>query len=199
LHTLYPHLGYDTESGFQPAVNLFGYENQAHKIVDLTGGFNTLQKFIGQYTARMARYKHQPLKSPVIVLVDNDNAVTSLKSNLQKNFGVLVDLTSTESFYHLTSNLYLIKTPEHGATGISCIEDCFSEALKTTLLDGKTFNPEKNIDVATEYGKAPFAEKVVVPRANEINWDGFRPVLDRVSAVIAHYAPPASAIVSKAA
>jgi len=60
-------------------------------------------------------------------------------------------------------------------------------------------NPEKNSKPETEYGKAPFAEKVVVPRAPEINWDGFRPLLDRISAVIQNYLPPEAFALSKAA
>jgi hypothetical protein len=72
-------------------------------------------------------------------------------------------------------------------------------ALRATQLDGKTFNPEKNLNPATQYGKGPFAEKVVVPEAKDIAWDGFRPLLDRISAVIADYVPPASAALAAAA
>jgi len=147
----------------------------------------------------MSRYVYKPISRPVIVLLDNDSAITAIKGSLKKQFGVSVDLTSTELFYHLTLNLYLIKTPEKGVPETSCIEDCFSDELKATTLDGKSFSPEKNLDPATQYGKGPFAEKVVVPRANEIDWNGFRPLLNRVSAVIADYVAPASAIGHKAA
>jgi len=167
--------------------------------MELTGGSSTLQKFISNYAKNMKRYQHRPLSHPVIILIDNDNALTDLKGNLKRLFSIDVSLTSTEQFYHLTDNLYLIKTPEKGATGTSCIEDCFNEDLKVTQLDGKSFSPEKNIDPATQYGKGPFAEKVVIPKANEIVWEGFRPLLDRISAVIAHYVPPASATLAKAA
>jgi len=199
LSDLYPHLGHDADNGFKPTITLFSYKNNVHRILELTGGSGTLQKFMGNYTKNMKRYQHRPLYQPVIMLIDNDSAVTDLKGNLKKLFDVDVSLISTEPFYHLTDNLYLIKTPEKGASGTSCIEDCFDDGLKATLLEGKSFNPEKNLDPEAHYGKGPFAEKVVVPNANEIDWEGFRPLLDRISAVIGHYVPPASATLAKAA
>ncbi len=199
LGDFYPRLGHDTDEGFQTTITFFNYQNKVHGIMDLTGGSNTLQKFISQYTHNIKRYQHRPLFHPVMILLDNDNAVTDLRGNLQRRFGADVSLTSTELFYHLTDNLYLIKTPETGANGTSCIEDCFNDDLKATQLEGKSFNPEKTLDPVTEYGKGPFAEKVVVPKQNEIVWDGFRPLLDRISAVIGDYMPPGSATLAKAA
>lgn len=109
-----------------------------------------------------------------------------------------MDLTTNEPFYHLTDNLYLVKTPEMGTHGTSCIEDLFDDMTREIRLEGKSFSAAERIDPETQYGKAPFAEKVVVPQASEIVWDGFKPLLDRVAAVIAHYVPPASAIAEAA-
>ena len=98
----------------------------------------------------------------------------------------------------MTDNLYLVKTPEMGTDGTSCIEDLFDDATRAILLEGKSFSGAKKIDPETQYGKAPFAEKVVVPHAAQIVWDGFKPLLDRIAAAIAHHAPPASAIAAAA-
>jgi hypothetical protein len=105
LNSAFLNLSQETEHGFKPTVRLFNYENRVHKIMGLTGGFTALQKFIGQYTRRMRRYQHRPLLHPVMVLVGNDDAITSLKQNIKKYFNVEIDLTSTELFYHLTENL----------------------------------------------------------------------------------------------
>lgn len=199
LHNFYPTLGYNTDDGFIRTVSFFSYNNTVHNIIGLPGGSNTLKKFINQFSENMKRYTHRPLSHPVMLLIDNDTALTELKSDLKKRFGIDVDLTTNESFYHLATNLYLIKTPENGTSGTSCIEDCFDANLKGTQLGGKSFNPAKKLDPATQYGKGPFAEKVVIPKAREIAWDGFRPLLDRVAAVIGHYVPPVSAILANAA
>ena len=199
LHDSYPTLGHHTVKGFVLDISFFRYNNTAHNILGLTGGSSTVKKFINTYARKLRRYQHRPLSHPIIILIDNDTALAELKSDLKKYFSIEVELTSTELFYHLINNLFLIKTPEIGTTGSSCIEDCFETALRATQLDGKTFNPEKNLDPATQYGKGPFAEKVIVPDAKDIAWDGFRPLLDRISAVIADYVPPASAALAAAA
>ena len=165
----------------------------------LTGGSGTFQKFLNSFDYKIKRYNHRPMLHPVIILIDNDTAVTEIKGTLKKRFNVEIELTSQELFYHLKHNLYIIKTPERGGEGRSCIEDCFDDATKAIKLEGKSFNPAKDLNPETEYGKGPFAEKVVVPHAGDITWDGFRPLLDRISAVIANYLPPAATAVAAAA
>jgi NAD-dependent DNA ligase len=61
-------------------------------------------------------------------------------------------------------------------------------------LEGKTFNPDKDHDAPGEYGKVRFAEAVVRPLADKIDFSGFDPLLSRIDAVLADYdkrtAPP---------
>jgi RNA-directed DNA polymerase len=194
-----PQLGKTTEKGFEASISFFSYTNHAHLILELGGGEGHLKSLVSQFRTNLKRYGHRPLAHPIIVLVDNDTALSSIGGDLKKHFGVEVSLTSMDAFYHLTSNLYLVKTLELGAMGTSCIEDCFDTAIKSTLLEGKSFNPKKKLDPATEYGKAPFAEKVVVPKAGEIRWDNFAPLLGRIAAVIRHYVPPKADAVAKVA
>ena len=184
-----------------PMVKFFNYNNQkAHRILELTGGAGNLMRFINLYNDRLKHYRYRPLMHPVMILVDNDTALTAkFRAEIKKRFNEDVTLTSNEPFYHLGNNLYFIKTPELGAGGTSCIEDLFDATIRAVQLDGKSFSLEKSIDAATQYGKGPFAEKVVVPRAGQIVWDGFEPLLDRISAVIADYVPPASSIAVQAA
>ena len=156
--------------------------------------------FVNTFRANLQKYRHRPLSHPVIVLIDNDTALTSkLKSDLKRNYHIEIDQTSAQLFYHLTDNLYLIKTPEIGPSGVSCIEDFFEDTVKSTPLEGKSFTTAKTLDPETQYGKVPFAEKVIIPMAEQIVWDGFGPLLNRIVAVITHYVPPASAILVDAA
>jgi RNA-directed DNA polymerase len=192
----HPQLGIWEASKFTPKVNLLNYyANQSHQILDLHGGSGTLQGFINQYKTNLNRYRHQPLSHPVIVLLDNDQGLSEgLQSALRKNFGVEVGLTTKELFYPLFANLYLVKTIEIGESGKSCIEDCFDASIKTTPLGGKNFDLNKNADLATTYGKKIFAEHVVVPKAGEIDWGGFNPILLRIAAAIDHYKDSNSAV-----
>jgi hypothetical protein len=108
---------------------------------------------------------------------------------LKKHLGVDISHASAKPFFHLTDNLYLVKTPSVGADAISCIEDLFDEATKTKGLDGKHFHSEKaGFDSTKHIGKAAFATKIVAPLAGEISWTGFAPLLDRIAAVLSDYA-----------
>ena len=79
-----------------------------------------------------------------------------------------------------------------GSKGTSCIEDLFEPALRKTVIDGKVFDPNKKHGEAGKYGKARFAEKVVQPQKDKIDFSKFADLLDRIVAVLDDYAanPP---------
>jgi RNA-directed DNA polymerase len=195
LAAFHPKLGADTPEGFKFAVGLFSYQNKAHQLVRLGGGMGDLMGFIRTYRARLKAYKFRPLLHPVIILVDNDTGLTGkFCGELAKMFNVDVSHLKTDTFYHLTDNLYLVKTPEGGgADGHSCIEDLFEDSVLKQTLDGKAFHTGKDFDPAKHVGKAPFAEKIVAPSAGSIDWAGFAPLLARVVAVLDHYKAPGTA------
>ncbi|MFZ3234440.1 MAG: hypothetical protein WA417_06615 [Stellaceae bacterium] len=56
------------------------------------------------------------------------------------------------------------------------------------MLDGKTFDPNKEHNAPGKYGKVAFAERVVVPNADTIDFSGFGALLDRIVAVLEHHA-----------
>jgi RNA-directed DNA polymerase len=71
----------------------------------------------------------------------------------------------------------------------------FGDDVKSITLGGKKFNSGK-IDEQTEYGKMRFATRVVEPRAERIDFSGFRPLLENISAAIAEYYEQAEARVA---
>lgn len=135
------------------------------------------------------KYKFRPLKFPVIILVDNDSGATKggIFAAANKLLKSPVSFTTTDDFYYLCHNLYLIKTPELGATGESCMEDLSDAAVLAMKVNGKSFNPKDDKDTATEYGKMVFADKVVRVNYATINFSKFTVILDRILAVMAHY------------
>jgi len=79
-------------------------------------------------------------------------------------------------------------TPLFEGRSESKIEDCFDALIKSTVLNGKTFVPDNNFNRETDYGKADFAYKVVKPKADGMNFDGFKPILDRLIMVLDEHA-----------
>lgn len=183
-----PRLGAPSGTHFHLAISLFSYRNEAHKILDLYGSATWLKSFMDSYAAQLQRFRYRPLHHPVIVLIDNDDGAAEIFSMLKKRYGIAVDLKSTKPFYHVTHNLYLVKTIESADNGKSSIEDAFEQSVRDTVLDGKKFNPNKKHKADGEYGKQVFAEKVVRAQAATINFKGFAPLLDRLVAAVDDYA-----------
>jgi len=172
-------------------------------ILDLGNGASGQNKLINEYENRLKRYRHLPLANPVIVLCDNDDGPKEVFKTASKKSGKSVDKTSTDPFYHLGHNLYLVKVPEGAPPASKDIEDLFLPAVLGELLDGKPFDKKKEHGDHTAYGKVAFADKVVRPKATTIDFSGFDELLQRIAACVADYAirsapktavPPAVAV-----
>jgi RNA-directed DNA polymerase len=157
----------------------------------LHGGTGDLTRFVEKYKKKVDKYLHSPLECPVIVLVDNDKGADGLFKLIASMFKVTITLTTTEDFYPITKNLYVVKTPELGASSMSCIENLFDPSALTVLVEGKSFNMNKAHESDTEYGKTVFAHKVVRKNIQTLDFSGFYPLLTRVIGVINHHAQSA--------
>jgi RNA-directed DNA polymerase len=63
----------------------------------------------------------------------------------------------------------------------------FDTATLATVLNGKTFDSDKEHEAAGKYGKTIFATRVVEPNADRIDFAGFSSLLDRIVAVLDHH------------
>lgn len=142
---------------------------------------------ICQYENALKKYLHKPMEHPVIILCDNDDGLKSVIKNAKSKLGKIVSTKTTESFYHLGQNLYLVKVPEGTPPADKDIESLFDPALLKTVLNGKNFNRKKEHADHTEYGKVIFAEAVVRANASKVDFSGFEDLLRRVEDVIKHY------------
>jgi hypothetical protein len=185
----HPKLGTPTPVGFERAVSLFNQVNQTHELLELDGGTGNFKFFILRYKEAMASFKHKPQEHPVIVLIDNDDGAGEVFSIIKQKYGKTITQASTDSFFHITDNLYLVKTPVLPGKTKTCIEDLFEPSVLATELNGKKFNPGNKKENDTEFGKHIFADKIVRPNAATLNWTGFAPLLQSISDVIDHYAP----------
>lgn len=60
------------------------------------------------------------------------------------------------------------------------IEDLYDQSILGTTLSGKTFNKTNKKSSDTEYGKFYFLEYVVKKKNKDIDFSGFKPLLDRL-------------------
>lgn len=145
------------------------------------GGSSVLAKFLATYRKETLGFTGPGLEHPLILLYDNDKGAKSIRSAIGE--AALASSTSVSPYVHVATNMYAACTP--GAQP-SKIEDCFDSATRATVIDGKTFSDDngESFDATRHYGKTVFAHKVVRARADTIDFNGFRPLLTVLTAVI---------------
>jgi RNA-directed DNA polymerase len=187
LTAYHPRLGEIVGGKLETKIRFMNFSTIVHDVMQLGHGAGDLLFLIKDYEKHLRAYTHAPLALPVIVLFDNDDGAKSLFGYARNKGHPKVGLDSTDPFYYLGYNLYLVKTPEAGSGKKSCIEDLFPPTLLKTVVDGKTFDPNKEHEEAGKYGKVIFAKRVVIPQAATIDFAEFGPLLDRIVAVLDHH------------
>jgi len=141
-----------------------------------TSGLNHLMEI---YEQNIGSFKGAGKVFPVVVIIDNDDGAIEIKKRLK-----IKQNDTIKSFYHFAENLYVLIIPKIEG---KAIEDLFDSEILRTKVDGKIFNREKQIDTKKEYGKIVFAEKVIKPMQQSINFGGFKEVFDELQLVIEDY------------
>jgi len=169
-------------------VRLYNYTNTTSRLLHLSGGTGDLCKFLKGYKYQHNRIKCKSTKKPVILLIDNDDGAHG-KGGMYQAMKDALKLAKkpdgNESSYAISNNLSVIPTPKLAKGAQSMIEDFFEPKVLKTKLNGKTFNiSNKNFDSSKEYGKYLFATQVIKKQKDKINFDGFIPILQRISDVV---------------
>lgn len=158
------------------------------RILGMSGGSSQLVEFLKKYQEKCRKHKAPEKRPPVIVLIDNDDGAKSIFGYLKNALKLEAPPDGSEPFYNVAKNLYIVATPITAPARSSAIEDFFPAAVLATKLGGKSFNPKNvGLDHKTEYGKSHFATHVVKKNEATIDFDGFKPILARLEAVIAHH------------
>jgi hypothetical protein len=165
-------------------VRLYKYpKSSTARLLDLEdGGNGVLSKFIAAYKKETKEFTGPGLVEPVVILYDNDDGAKKIRNTIKENSNVTP--TGDEPFVHVVKNLYAVPTPFGAARTPSRIEDLFDASIKAAVIDGKTFNPGDGFDKDKHYSKKVFAHKVVRPKADTIDFTGFRPLLTNLTAAI---------------
>lgn len=185
---------------FELLVNFFNYTKRTKFLLELSGGTSYLADFIKSYDKHYSFYKASKANNPVIIVLDNDSGLNALAGILFKVSTCNIYPTPTPvpannfktemksaDFIHVCHNLYLVITPLNQGED-TMIEDLFEPDLWETTVETRKFDPtEKLLPRENYYGKNIFATKVVNPEKATINFDGFKPLFDRVTSVLDHY------------
>ena len=181
-------LGGVADGDFGGKVAFLNHASSESKVLELEGGTGQLNAFVAVYNKNAISFPYKEFRFPVIVLIDNDDGGKSLFKMMKSRAKIDVSYSSTEDFYYMGYNLYVIKTPEGvGETPESCIEDLFPEEVLNMTLGGKSFNKSNDHDGVATYGKALFAKNIVEKNYQNINFDKFKPLLDRIVSVLRDY------------
>lgn len=141
-----------------------------------TSGLNHLMEI---YELNIGRFNVSGKHFPVVVIIDNDDGADEIKKKLK-----IKNNEEIKRFYHLVENLYVLIIPKDKG---KAIEDFFEPDILNTKIDGKVFNRQKKIDKNKEYGKIVFAENVVKGNQQNINFNGFKEVFDKLREAIHDY------------
>lgn len=183
----YPKLADKKGDAVSLKVRLFNYSDHTRRLLGIAGGSGHFNNLIKDYRKNLKPFTAPHAdRYPVILLVDNDAGADGI-------YKVVRAITKSpcdgkEPFYFIGDNLYVVPTPLTDTGAATMIEDFLPSKWREEKLGVKTLNLGREIDVATEYGKALFAEHVIKRRRNEVEFDAMRPILDRIVTVIEDYA-----------
>ncbi|MCG6202749.1 hypothetical protein [Psychromonas antarctica] len=179
-----------TSTAYEPMLNFPNLNDKTMYFLDLDGGASHFLRFVTRYSADHNYFENQKAKSPVILILDNDDGPETLLKHLVKKVKSCpndLKVLKSGGFLHLFHNLYLILTPLNTNGKDSMMEDLFDSATMKVVLNGKTFSTDKNPDIKKHYGKHIFSTKVVRSNKSNINFDKFKYIFDEVVKVKQHF------------
>lgn len=163
----YPKLAKNGRDSYQLLLRFVEYSKRTRFLLGLFGGTDYLGGFIRHYANRMKFYKAPKPQNPTIIFLDNDSGtdkiVRPLKQEMEKTVKFItkedkvVKEMSQCDFIHVVDNLYVILTPQGKASCNTDIEYFFDDTAR------------------------------LKKHKNSINFNGFKPLLNRIVQVINHY------------
>lgn len=134
--------------------------------------------------------KGKPL-NPVILLYDNEMLKKSKKPLL--NFCNHINMKDVNKnrlkedlHFHITENLYLLTHQLLNGSEENEIEDLFDQQTLSKSIKGKSFTKNQNYDQNKYFGKEIFS-KYILSNYNDVNFDDFRPLLDKIVEIVESY------------
>ena len=133
------------------------------------------------------------LGCPIFLLFDNEQKsdrplkkfISENESRLASDFPKCLqeNLCAKIAPENSDTNLYLLTVPLVDGKDKCAIEDLFDSDVRGHVIDGKQFTMNNNFNEQLYYGKEIFS-KYVLNNYQSINFDNFRPMLDKISEII---------------
>ena len=182
------------KSPYELLVQFVEYSKRTRFFLQLYGGASYLTYFVSQFDKHYQYYKAPAPQQPVIIVLDNDSGSSCIVSKLKTLDSVTTcpvglkkdDYTKAE-FFHVIHNLYVVFTPLNAKNETTDIESLFDNAIRLKQYNGKCFNTIDKRDEKVDLSKEAFANHIIKAQKSALNFDTFKPLLDRVAAAICHY------------
>lgn len=164
--------------------------------LDTSGGSGNLTRFTEGFDEHYIFYKANKPQHPVIIVADNDSGFKDFRTALKKIPSTALHPPTLDkkdhckaNFIHVMHNLYVVLTPLNSAGEKTDIESLFDEETRLKQHAGRCFNTigERRVNVNVNLSKASFANHIIKAQKNTINFDGLKPLLNRIVDAIAHY------------
>ncbi len=202
FHSEYPALINKRSDGkFEFKISFLRRTKRLNYFLDLQkDGANTMKKLYNffsnkesrhfpNYSAYFKKNSVVPPKNPVIFVYDNELKnkkkpiidflnYANIKPEKRLELAEILSIKIINNLFLLTNPL--IVEPE------SEIEDLFDEKTLSIVLNGKTFSRNDDSNDKEHYGKEIFS-KHISSNYSKINFDNFRPMLDRITAIMETY------------
>jgi hypothetical protein len=160
-------------------------DSSTGRVLELKGGTSHFHPFIKRYLTEIEKgFKAEGMQNAAVLVLDNDGAGLGVYKTIEKL--TKKKISAAADFIHASGNLYAVLTPLKTGAQTSIIEDCFPDVVLKVNINGKTFDPNNDYDSATHFGKHKFSIHVR-DNASKIDFSGFEPLLERITAaIVAH-------------
>lgn len=183
------------DTPYELLIRFVKYSERTRFLLELHGGTDYLKDFVKGYKTQLKQFTASKPVNPVIIIVDNDKGPKELLSYVANISDATIYPTSLKlisdirkaDFVHIFHNLYLVTTPLGAKDCQTDIEYFFKDIDRLRKYNGKCFNTVGNRDDDKDLSKDAFAQYIVKAQKKDVDFDGFKPLLNRVVQVIAHY------------
>ncbi len=182
------------DSTYKLLIRFIEYSKRTRFLLGLDGGTSYLTYFIQEFDNHYKFYKASKPQYPVIIVLDNDSGFSGTRNQLKKIDSVMVHPTTlTKSdypnadFIYVIHNLYVVLTPLGSKNKNTDIGYLFDKKTRLTQHNGKCFNTANKRDDKTDLSKEAFANHIIKAQKNSIDFNGLKPLLDRIVAAMTHY------------
>jgi RNA-directed DNA polymerase len=155
--------------------------------------YDNKNKISYNYSKDFKKLSNKLAEKPVILIFDNEikskksKPIGSFLGKAKANLSDEKILTLERQYMiNIIDNLFLVTIPLIAEKSECDIEDLFNESTLLHEIEGREFSKASDYDVSKYYGKEIFSQYVSKYRS-EIDFKGFRPLLDNINNIVNKY------------